>query len=164
MHQALDLMHIIRRGHAARAGAVEVLQAMDTGQIFFCQAQIVRPQCRMRLVTHIGLDADFIDAVGNMLRFGIGRQMAAASIQITYLRHRARRQWHQLVRAFQIMILQRRRVDMRQELVLVLAVGLRRIEVFGTFGERGVEDVLALIRCRVGVVPQRAITAGEQQT
>ena len=53
---------------------------------------------------------------------------------------------------------------MRQELVLVLAVGLRRIKVFGTFGERCVEDVLALIRRRVGVVPQRAIAAGEQQT
>ena len=90
---------------------------------------------------------------------GSGRRLL---VQITHRRHLRRRQRHQLIGALQIMVLQRRLVDLREELILVLAVGLRRVEMLGALGESGVENGLARVRSRVGIVPQPAVTGGKQ--
>ncbi len=59
------------------------------------------------------------------------------------------------VGALQVVVLQRRLDDLVQEAGLVLAVGLHRIEMLGALGEGGVQDVLAALGSRIGVVPDR---------
>jgi hypothetical protein len=61
------------------------------------------------------------------------------------------------------MILQRWRINLREEIILVFAVCLRGIEMLGAFGERGIENRLALVRRRIGIVPQSAVTPGKQK-
>ena len=100
----------------------------------------------MRLIAHAGFDVDFIDAVSDFFGRRSVRQRLVLRIQISHHRHRTGRLRHQLVRTLQIMILQRRRVDIRDEFILVFAVSLRRIEMFRAFGERGIEDSLPGIR------------------
>jgi hypothetical protein len=58
-------------------------------------------------------------------------------------------------------VLQRRLVDLRGESDLVLAVRLHRIEVLRALGESCIEDVLAALGLRIGVVLLAA--AGRQQ-
>jgi hypothetical protein len=67
----------------------------------------------------------------------------------------------QLVGPLEVVVLQRRLVDLRREGDLVLAVGLHRIEMLGPVGEGAVKDVPAPVRRRIGIVPGAA--AGREQ-
>jgi hypothetical protein len=59
-------------------------------------------------------------------------------------------------------ILERRLIDVRDELVLVLAVRLYRVQMFGTLGERGIKDVLAGVRAGYGLFPPGAAASCQQ--
>ena len=76
--------------------------------------------------------------------------------------HLACGQRYQLIGAFQVMVLQRRRVDERQNFVLVLAVCLCRIQMLGPFGERRIKYGLAIVRGRIRIIPQAPVAGGEQ--
>ena len=117
---------------------------------------------RMRLIVHAGLDMNLIHAEGDLFRGRIVRQRAAMFVQISYLRHRICRQRHQLIGALQVMILQRWRINLREEIILVFAVCLRGIEMLGAFGERGIKNRLALVRRRIRIVPKPAVTGGKR--
>jgi hypothetical protein len=67
-----------------------------------------------------------------------------------------------MVGPLEVVVLQRRLVDLGREGDLVLAVGLHRIEMLGPIGEGGVQDVPAPVRRRIGIVPGTA-AGGEQQ-
>src|SRR3970040_2397825 len=59
----------------------------------------------------------------------------------------------QLVRPLQVVVLQQRFIDLLRKDRLVLRVRLHRIEMLGTLGEREIQDALAALRRRIGVVP-----------
>jgi hypothetical protein len=92
---------------------------------------------------------------------GIGRQFASVAVVEARLRDGLGGGRGQLERSLQVVVLQRRLVDLRREGDLVLAVRLHRVEVFGPVGEGRVENVAAPIRRRIGVVPGAA--AGREQ-
>ena len=163
MHQTLDLVGIVRGGHGARADPGKIAQGMDAGEIIGSEAQVLRYERGVRLVAHVGLDANLVHAVSDALRRDITGQDSTFLVQIPDLRHLAGGKRHQLVRAFQVVVLQGRRVDMRKKLILVFAVGLRRVEVLRALDEGSVKDGLACIRRRIGGVPQAAVAAGQQR-
>ena len=117
---------------------------------------------RMRLIAHPRLDMYLIHTVGDLFRRRSVRQLPVMFVQIAHRRHCTCRQRHQLIRTFQVMVLQRRRVNLRQKLILVFAIRLRRIQMLGAFGERGIKNRLALVRRRIGIIPQPAVTGGKQ--
>ncbi len=168
MSESFDLVDIIGGGQFARAGMGEVGQGIDMLEIGRCQRLIQRPapgiarQRGMRLVTDAGLDMNFIHAVGDARRIDIPGQTPVLCVEVYDLRHCLRRKRHEGVGTFQIVILQRWFVDLRNQCVFIGAVGLHRVEVLGTFVERGIQHIGARIGCRIGIVP-RPRSAGTQQ-
>ena len=55
------------------------------------------------------------------------------------------------------MVLQRRLINLRKKNVLVLAIGLHRIKMFGALGECGVEDGLVGRAGGIGIIPDAAV-------
>ena len=82
----------------------------------------------------------------------IGRQRFSPGVVIAGFRDGDQRCRNQRVGAFQVVVLERRLVDLRREGDLVLGVGLHRIEVLGALGESRIKDVLAAFAQRIRIV------------
>ena len=169
MREPLDLVCEILRFEFACAACGEVGQHVACGQIAFAQCVItkmaggVARKRRMRLVQHPALEADFVNGGCNVARRHAGRQAAPFGIQEVRLRDRLGDAGYQCVGALQVVILQRRFVDLRRKSDFVRTVGLHRVEMFGALGERRIEDVLSRIGRRIRVVPHRTAATGEHQ-
>src|SRR5689334_337774 len=103
----------------------------------------------MRLETDARLEVDFVD-----------RELAA--LDQARLRSLDRGERDQLVGPLQVVVLERRLVDLAGEDRLVGGVGLHGVEVLRPLREDRIEDVLAALGRRVGIVPDFA-TAREEQ-
>ncbi|TLD46669.1 MAG: hypothetical protein FAZ92_01031 [Accumulibacter sp.] len=165
--QPLDLVDVVVGGQLAAAAVREVAQPVDAAQLLAIAGAVqglaggIQRESRMRLVADSRADADLVDADGDRRRRRVGRQLAAAGVEVARHRHRLAGQRNQRIRPLQVVVLQWRLVDLRRERDLVLGVGLHRIEMLGTLGERGVEDVPAALGAWVRIVLLAA--AGTQQ-
>jgi hypothetical protein len=95
----------------------------------------------VRLIADAGFDANHVLAVGDFRRFGIFRQWLAAGIKKKCARHLGCAKRDQLIRSFQIVVLQRRLVNLRDKDKLVFTVRLHRIKMLGALGKRRVKYV-----------------------
>jgi hypothetical protein len=149
MRQALDLVDVVLGHQFPRAGFREVAERGDAvklprgERLVTVRAVLVPGKGRMRLVINARLDVDVIDAVGDGIARGGIRQAPAGRIEIIRLRDGARRQRNQFIGAFQVMVLQRRLVDLAGELDFVRTVGLCRVEMIGPLLEGGEQYVFA---------------------
>ena len=117
----------------------------------------------MRLVKDAWPDADFVFAESNARRRRIGRQRFARCVEITHFGHGFGGRRDQFIRPFQIMVLQRRFVNLPGKNAFVLGIGLRRVEVLRPLDKCRVEDVAAAFDGRVRIVPFTAATGDRQQ-
>ena len=163
MPQPLDLVNIIVGRQFARAGALEIADTKLVAQLSLRQLQVFRNECRVRLVTHTGLDADVVDAVGDAHRIGVGRQFAVGAVEIARLGQGLGSRRDQLIGALEVVVLERRFEYLRYQVPLIRSIGLRRVEVLGPFSKRAVEDVLAALGRRIGVVPRISATAQQER-
>jgi hypothetical protein len=115
----------------------------------------------MRLVADAGLQRDHVVGEGDLRGIGIAGKRPPLGIDVARLRDRRGGGRHQRVGPLQVVVLQRRLIDLRRKRDLVLAVGLHGVEMLGPFGKGAVENVPAPIRRRIGVVPCAA--AGRKQ-
>jgi hypothetical protein len=119
----------------------------------------------VRLIADAFADADLVLAGGNAFRIGLGRKQAAPRVVVLWPRNVHRGGGNELVRALQVVVLERRLVNLLDHVVLIGRVRLRRIEMLGTIGERAVENVAAAVLRRIGIVPDPPAsgeTASEQ--
>ena len=158
MRQALDLVDVVVGNQLAAAGHGKVGDGIDAVQLPGVEVAIdrltlaVRGKRRMRLVADARTNANVVDAARDLRCRCIGWQLAPLGIVVARHRHALAGRRNQRVRSLQIVVLQRRLVDLRSEGDLVLAVRLHRIEVLRTIGERRIEDVLAALGLRIGIV------------
>jgi hypothetical protein len=169
MGQALDAIDVVLGGQLPTVAPAEVGEDVDAGELRGAQGVVgdgrhcATGKGRMRLVTDARLDGDDIIRERDPCRIGVIRQRPSLRIQVARLRHRFGGGRDQLVGPLEVVVLQRRLVDLGREGDLVLAVGLHRIEMLGPLGEGAVEDVPAPVRRRIGIVPGTAAGC-EQQT
>ena len=156
MGEALDGIDVILGHQLARAPVREVGQRLDARQ-----ARRRLGKRGMRLIADAGAQPDQVIRIGDLRRVGVVRQRLSLVIDIPRLRHLDRRCGDHLVGALQIVVLQRRFVDLRGKGDLVLAVRLHGIEMLGTVGKCRVENVASAVGRRVGIVPGTA--AAEQR-
>ena len=116
----------------------------------------------MRLIADAWLQADFVNAFCDFFNRSICRQGLASSVDITRDRHRLGSQWHQRIRALEVVVLQRGFVHLCRKGDFVLGIGLHRIKVLGTLGKGRIEDVLATLCMRIGIVPHLATCTKEK--
>ena len=116
---------------------------------------------RVWLIADARLQAEFVNTLGDGVEGRIGRQLAPFGIEKTRPWHFLQRCGNQFVRSLQVVILQRRFIDLPGKGDFILGIGLRRIEMLGPVGKRCVENVVLGIGCRVRVVPCLAAT-GQQ--
>ena len=167
VRQALDLVDIVVGDQFAAAGLGEIGNHLDAAQFLGVQFAIDRlpggvgSESRMWLVADARANANVVNAARDLGGRRVGRQLAALGVVIARYRHALTGRRNQRVRPLQIVVLQRRLVNLRGEGDLVLAVRLHRIEVLGAVGEGCIEDVLAALGFRIGVVLLAA--AGRQQ-
>ncbi|EXI75171.1 MAG: hypothetical protein AW07_01408 [Candidatus Accumulibacter sp. SK-11] len=167
VRQPLDLVDVVVGGQLAAAAVREVAELLDAAQLLAVARLVprlagrIQGESRMRLIADSRADADLVDADGDRRRRRVGRQLAPAGVEVAWHRHRLAGQRNQRIGPLQVVVLQRRLVDLRRERDLVLGVGLHRIEMLRAFGERGVENVAAAFGARVRIVLLAA--AGTQQ-
>ncbi len=165
MGKALDLVDVVFRGQFARTGPGEIAQGIDILQIFPCQAVVQQVAAFGSRKGGMGLkqdpraDVDFVKRLRHASR--IGRHVPAGGIHGARPWHPLRSQRNQNVGPLQVVVLQRRLVDLGIEFRFVLAVRLHRVKVLGTFGESAVENVLAAVLRRIGIVPLLTATTEE---
>src|SRR3954466_6163948 len=104
----------------------------------------------MRLVADARPDADFVNRV-------------LAALDHARLGYFERAERNELVGPLEVVVLQRRLVDLLGEFRLVLRIGLHRIEVLWTLDEGAIEDALAALGRRIRIVPDFAAAAEKQQ-
>ena len=161
--QALDLVDVVRRRQLPAAPLLEVRQGVDVLQLRRGKIEVAGLAGRiggeggMGLIADAGPDVDVVDAVGHRRRVGVLGQGPAGSVEMARLGHFRGGKGDQGVGPLEVMVLQGRLVDLGGEGRFVLGVGLGRVQVLGTAGEGGVEDVLALVRRGIGTVPGRAV-------
>ena len=142
MGEALDLVFEVLRLQLARTLLAEIRQHVFAGKPGCAQVLIDQfaagsaRKRRVRLITDAAPDPDLIDCEGGIFGRRIGGQLPAALVVIARLRHFLRDARNQRVRALQVMVLQRRLVDLRREGGFVRTIGLDRIEVLRTLAER----------------------------
>ncbi|GAB1411535.1 hypothetical protein MASR1M97_02710 [Candidatus Desulfobacillus denitrificans] len=164
--KTLDLVDVVLGGQLARAGLREIPQGINfleisLGKIVIEQIAVrAAGECGVRLIQDARPDTDLVERISHPGR--IRRHVAPGGIHAAHARHRLGCQRHQGIGSFQIVVLQRRLVDLRIEFRLVRTVGLHRIEMLGPLGERAVENVPAAVLRRIGVVPHLA-AAGEER-
>ena len=165
--QPLDAIDVVLGGQFPAVAPGEITEDIDGGKLRRAKgvigviAALAAGKSRMRLIAYARLDRDHIVGEGDLRRIGIVRKDAPLAVQIARLRHRVGCRGDQRIGPLQVVILQRRLVDLGREGDFVLAVGLHRVEMFRPVGERAVKDVPAPIRRRIRVVPCAA--AGRQQ-
>src|SRR3954447_18124467 len=123
--QPLDLKNVILRAQFSRTGARKITQLENLRKAFRIQSMIekvalfVFGKGWMGLVANTWLYGDLIHRMGN-LSGGRGiRQAVSFFVEISGFRQLCGGERNQLVRPFNIMVLQRRLVDLRSELNLV---------------------------------------------
>ena len=117
----------------------------------------------MRLVAQARKQVETINRVRHRIGGRVGRERLARGVQISRLRHLRHGQRHQLIRALEIMVLERRFVDLGEEFGFVLAVGKRRVEVPGPFLEGAVKDILVRVGGGIRIVPGDIVATAQQQ-
>ena len=160
VRQALDLIHIVVGGQEARGADAEIGQLKLARDHRARQLAIGRDKGRMRLITDIRPDADFIDRGRDQLRRRVRRQIATSGIQVARFGQSERGARRQLVWPFEVVVLERRFVNLCIEGGFVLGVGAGRVKMLGTFRKRGVERVVVRAGGGIRVVPGLA-AAGE---
>ena len=165
MGEAADLESVVVGYQFAGAGEFEIAQLVDILQVLTLELVIpvlpilVLGKGGMRLIHDAGLDMYFVDAVGNLgARRGI-RHLSICGIVVSRLGHCRSSQRGELVRPLEIVVLQRRHVDLRREHRFVFGIGLHRIEMLGPLGKRRVENILTGLLHRIGIVPGSAARA-----
>jgi len=167
--EPLDLVHVIGGHQFARAILLEIAQRKDIVQIPGLKIVIQRPafivhrERGMRLIADAGLDAYHVFTIGDEPGIGPLGQPAPFAVKQGRARHLHRAKRNQLVRALEIMVLQRRLVNLRQKYIFVLAVGLHRIEVLGALGKRRVENIGARFGGRIRIIPWRTVAPGQER-
>jgi hypothetical protein len=168
MRQTLDLVDVVVGDELARAALREVGNRLDRPQLPAVEIAIarltglVKRKSRVRLVADAGPDANLVDALGNRCERRIGRQFNALIVVIARHRQRIAGQRNQRVRPLEVVVLQRRLVDLRRKGDLVLAVRLHRVEMLGAIGERRIENVPPALGTRIGIV-LLAVAGGQQE-
>jgi hypothetical protein len=169
MGKALQLVHVVGCDELARSGVLEIPQRVAFLDVRARERVIPRApggihgERRMRLVKHARLHADRVVAVRDTRSFRAFGKLASIFVVVGDSRHLLRAERDELVRALQIVVLQRRLVNVGDEGVLVLAVRLHGIEVLRPLGERRIENVAAGLRRGVRIVPIRPAARGEQR-
>jgi hypothetical protein len=167
VRQTLDLVNVIVGSEFTRPEQRKVRDTLTAvgntlAQIGWLAVGIQRER-RMRLVADAGSQGQLIDTFGNRLDRRIIRQGATIGGKVARMRQLLNRGRNQFVRATQVVVLQRRLVDLRGKGDLVLGIGLRRIQVFGPIGEGGVKNLATGIAGAVGRVTNLA-TGGKANT
>ena len=166
--QSLDFVDVVVGGQFARPRALEISNLLDAAQCVAIQVGVVRLAAfvdgkgRMRLVADAWPDADFVVAEGDHLGRRIVQQFLARRVVIARDGDGLRRRWNQRVGTLQIVVLQRRLVDLPVEDVLILAIGAHGIKMLRTLGECRVQDILPALARRIRVV-LLAAACGQQK-
>jgi hypothetical protein len=167
MGQALDLVDVVVGDQFAAAGRGEIGDHLDAAQLLGVQFAIDRlpggvgGKSRMRLVANARANVNVVNTARDLGGRCVGRQLAALGVVVARHRYALTGRRNQRVRPLQVVVLQRRLVDLRSEGDFVLAVRLHRIEVFRTLGEGRIENIFAALGLRIGIVLLTA--AGRQQ-
>ncbi len=167
--QPLDLVHVVGGHQLPGAGLLEVRKGVHPRQLRRGEVEIARLPCpipgegRVGLIADAGTDADLIHARGDGGSRGALREEPPGGVVVAGLGHSLGGQGHQGVGPLEVVVLEGRHVDLGGEGRLVLGVGLGRVQVLGTRGEGGIEDVLARIGGGIGVVPRHAVAGREEE-
>jgi hypothetical protein len=168
MRQALEAVHVVFGYQFTGIAPDKLAQRADSGELPRRHALIdviairFARKCRMRLITDAGLERDHILGEGDLRRIGICGKRVSLRIDVIRLWHSAHCGGRKCVGTLQVVILQRRLIDLRSKRDFVLAVGLHRVQMFGPFGKGAVEDVFASICRRIGIVPCAAASREQQ--
>ena len=117
------------------------------------EAPVRLDERRVRLETNAGPEFQLVDALRNALGRRIGRQVVAMLIEIARHRDGLDGGRHQLVWALEVVVLQRRLIDLSRESRLILGVGLGRIEMLRAVGKGRVQDIAPCVGARIRIVP-----------
>ena len=158
MCEALDAIDEVVGGQLTRALFGEISQRIDAAQRLAVKVLVaglaarVEREGRMRLETDARRNGNVVLAVGDLRRRRIVRQTLPAGVEEAHLGHRRGAAGNQRVGALEVVVLQRRLVDLAGEHRLVFGVGLRRIEVLGPLGKRRVKDVGMALARRIRII------------
>jgi hypothetical protein len=158
MGQAANLVDVILGGQLPATRLGETLEIVDARQFLRIDGHIARlallvpGEAGMGLVTGSRLEADFILGNRDPPGLGIGGKRPPRRVEIAHRGHGGGGLGLQLIGPLQVVILQRRLVDVAQVDVLVLAVGTGRVEMLGAFLEGGIEDGFAGVGSGIGAV------------
>ena len=131
VREALDLVDVVVRGEFPRCQRQRV-RRFQLFNCFLLEFLIFRYECGMRLVLDARPDANLID----------GEFAAVAHARLGYFERRER---DKLVGPLEVVVLQRRLVNLLGEFRLILGIGLHRIEVLRPLDERAVKDAFAAL-------------------
>ena len=168
VRQPLDLEYIVFCGQLARAATGKIAKLVNLSQILGSQIVIkelpllIFGECRMRLIANAGADGNFINCISDLHSINIVWQLRTILIEILCHRHLGRCCWNQRIGTFQIMVLQRRFVNLCSQQNFVGTVRLHRIKVFGALGKRTIEDIFPRIGSGIGTIPGITATGGQQ--
>ena len=169
MRQSLDLMHVVRRHQFTRALLPEITDGVQAAQAFTREVGIhrlarrIHRECRMRLVTDARPDAYHVFAERHAGGRRVLRQRIALRVQVGGLGHFGRGIRNQFIRPLEVMILQRRLINVADKRIFVFAVGLHGIKMFGSLGKRRIQDIRPRIRGPVRIVPNAVAASSQQQ-
>ena len=155
--QLLQSDDVLRQMAVDRGIESRMCKAFDLIAVPSC---VIHCKRGMGLEPDAGPDLDLIFAGGDLLGGCIrGKQMPGTIIE-AHGGHARSGPRHQLVRSLQIMVLQRRLVDLLNDRPLIACIGTRRVERLGTIDKGAIEDIGTLLGRRIGVVP--GVTAATQ--
>ncbi len=169
MREPFDLVFEILRFELARAVFSEVGEHIARGDFGFGQRVIavgaggVARERGVRLIHDAVFDADFVDGVSHRARRRGSGQAVPVRVEEIRLRHGCGDARNQRIGTLEVVILQRRLVNLRGKNDFIRAVRLHRIKVLGPLGERRVENILPGLRRRIRVVPVGDAAAGQHQ-
>ena len=167
MGQALDLVDVVVGTQRACPDFRKVRNPAAT--IGDAGTEITRiPLCidrksRMRLKADTRLQPQFVNTFGNPVCRRISCQRPTRSIEIARHRHLLNRRRNQRVGTLEVVILQRRFVNLRGEGNFVFCIGLRRIEMLRTVSEGRVQNIGAAGRSWIRVIPGVATSGNGDQ-
>src|SRR5690242_3065502 len=123
MGEPLDLVDVVVRDQLARSGLRKIGQLILGADLALCKRQVQRlalfipGEGRMRLIENSVPDMDIVFAVGDNPGIRISRQRAAALVEESWLGNLGSSRRNQLVRPLQVVTLQRRLVDLLNDVV-----------------------------------------------
>ena len=169
MGQAFYLIDIVRRGQLAAAASGKIRKRIDPAQIRRAQMQIERlafgidGEGGMGLIADTRTNMNLIDRVGHALRRRIIRQTLPLIVEKLGAGHGGNRRGNQSIWPLQILVLQRRLINLADETIFVGSVGTRRIEMLGSGVKGGKHHIAAQFASGIGAVPWRIAASRRQQ-